>query len=136
MWRRSCAATKRRWKAWTTRDHNFFQPVMRVQEKIVVADTDRRTRVKRRYDQAKTPFDHLCATNAISPERRTQVTALRDQTNPRQLLAEIRALIDYTFSLPGAVPCETEDVYQTLNLPVFEQSADGASVTLSFDLTR
>jgi hypothetical protein len=96
--------------------HNFFQPVMRVAEKIVVTDEQQRTRIKRRYDQAQTPFDRLCATDLLSPEQRTELETLREQTNPRQLLAEIRASLDFIFSLPNAAPGETQNVYQTLNI--------------------
>ena len=93
---------------------NFFQPVMRVAEKTVIAEDGQRTKIKRRYDAARPPFDRVCATEAISHERRAQLTALRDQTNPRQLLATIRKLIDQIFSLPNAVPGEVQDVYDTL----------------------
>ena len=93
---------------------NFFQPVMRVAEKTVVTVDGQRTRTKRRYDDARTPFDRVCAADAISHERRAQLTALRDQTNPRQLLAEIQELIDHIFSLPNAVPGEVQNVYHTL----------------------
>ena len=93
---------------------NFFQPVMRVAEKMVVTVDGQRTRTKRRYDDARTPFDRVCATGVIPDERRTQLTALRDQTNPRQLLAEIRELIDHIFSLPNAVLGEAQNVYDTL----------------------
>jgi hypothetical protein len=93
---------------------NLFQPVMRVAEKIVITKEGQRTTVKRRYDDARPPCDRACTAGVISPERRAQLAALRDQTNPRQLLAEIRELIDYIFSLPTAVPGETQNVYDTL----------------------
>jgi len=95
--------------------YNFFQPVMRLEEKIVIPGADGQpTRIKRRYDDARTPFDRLCDTTAILPEHRAQLESLRDQTNPRQLRQEIYDWIDYIFSLPGAVPGVTEDVHQTL----------------------
>ena len=64
--------------------------------------------------QARPPFDRLCETTAVTQERREKLEALRDRTNPRQLRQEIYDLIDYIFSLPGATPGKTEDVYQTL----------------------
>lgn len=95
--------------------YNLFQPVIRLKEKLLQpAAQGQPTRVKRRYDQARTPFDRLCATNALSQERQALLKALREQTNPRQLRHEIYALIDYVFSLPGAIPGQTEDVHQTL----------------------
>lgn len=96
--------------------YNFFQPVMRLTEKIITPAESQLTRVKRRYDQARTPFDRLCETKTITQERRDQLAALRDQTNPRQLRQEIYDLIDYIFSLSNAVPGQTEDVHQTLTI--------------------
>ena len=64
---------------------NFFQPVMRLEEKIVIpGDDGQPARVKYRYDRARPPFDRLCETDAIIQEHREQLEALRDQTNPRQ----------------------------------------------------
>ncbi|MBE9509229.1 MAG: transposase family protein [Chloroflexi bacterium] len=94
--------------------YNLFQPVMHLIEKTVVLEDGQPTRVKRKHDQAQTPFDRLCATDAITQQQREQLEALRDQTNPRQLRQEIYASIDRIFSLPGAVPGTTEDVFQTL----------------------
>ncbi len=94
--------------------YNFFQPVMHLTEKTVIREEAQLTRIKRRYDQARTPFDRLCATTAITKEHREQLQALRDRTNPRQLRQEIYDLIGDLFALPGAVPGITEDVYQTL----------------------
>ena len=94
--------------------YNLFQPVMHLAEKTWVREEGQMSRVKRRYDQARTPFDRLCQTDAISPERRRELESLRDQTNPRQLRNEIYNLIDAAFSLPGAEPGTTEDVRLTL----------------------
>jgi len=116
--------------------YNLFQPVMRLAEKIVIPAADGQpARIKRRHDQARTPFDRLCATNAIAPERRAQLEALRDQTNPRHLRQEIYDLIDYISSLPGAVPGQSEDVYQTLGFLATLQIGADSPVTLSFDRT-
>ena len=94
---------------------NFFQPVMHLAKKTVLPSPDSSSRrIKRRYDQAKTPFDRLCATDVLSQEQQEHLTALRELTNPRQLRSEIYTLIDYIYSLPLAVPETTEDVYQTL----------------------
>lgn len=94
--------------------YNFFQPVMRLAEKEWIQEEGKPSRLKRRYDEARTPFDRLCATSAISQERRAQLETLRNQTNPRQLRREIYDLIDYIFSLPGAVSGIIEDVHLTL----------------------
>jgi hypothetical protein len=113
--------------------YNFFQPVMHLAEKIVIPVEGRLARVKRRYDQAQTPFDRLCATNAISDEDRQKLQALRDQTNPRQLRQEIYELLDYLFTLPCAAPGITQDVYLTLAVPLTLTKGEDALVTLSFD---
>ena len=94
--------------------YNLFQPVMHLIEKTVILEDGQSTRVKRKHDQARTPFDRLCATDAITQQHREQLEALRDQTNPRQLRQEIYASIDLIFSLPGAVPGITENVFLTL----------------------
>ena len=94
--------------------YNLFQPVMHLMEKEVILEDGKPARVKRRYDQARTPFDRLCATDAILPEHREQLEALRDRINPRRLRQEIYDAIDHIFTLPGAVPGITEDVHQTL----------------------
>jgi hypothetical protein len=94
--------------------YNLFQPVMRLTEKTWLREEGQPSQLKRRYDQARTPFDRLCETTAISQEWRERLEALRDQTNPRQLRQDIYDLIDYISSLPGAVPGVTEDVRLTL----------------------
>ncbi len=94
--------------------YNFFQPVMHLIEKTVVTTQNGSSRTRRRHDQARTPFDRLCATDAISEERRRQLAALRDPTNPRQLRREIYAMINHILSLPGAVSGNTESVFETL----------------------
>ena len=94
--------------------YNLFQPVMHLMEKEAILEDGKPARVKRRYDQARTPFDRLCATDAILPEHREQLEALRDRINPRRLRQEIYDAIDHIFTLPGAVPGITEDVHQTL----------------------
>ena len=94
--------------------YNLFQPVLHLKEKEIVRQNGQRPRVRRRYDQARTPFDRLCATDVILPQHQARLTALRDQVNPRLLRQQIYSAIDQLFSLPGATPGTVEDVYQTL----------------------
>ncbi len=94
--------------------YNLFQPVMHLVAKELIQEHGKPTRVKRRHDQARTPFDRLCQTSAILPEHRQFLERLRDQINPRRLRQEIYDAIDHIFSLPGAVPEVTENVYLTL----------------------
>lgn len=95
--------------------HNLFQPVMRVIEKKIVSGPGERTRIRRRYDDARTPFDRLRATQALSPEQLARLTALRDRTNPRLLLAQIEDQLSRIFSLPCAQPDQSQNVYDTLS---------------------
>jgi len=97
------------------RYHNLFQPVMRVVEKTVISLPGERTRVQRRYDDARPPFDRLVTAQALAPEQLARLTTLREQTNPRQLLAAIEAQLEYIFSLPCAQPDECQNVYDTLS---------------------
>jgi hypothetical protein len=113
--------------------YNFFQPVMRLSEKRWLHQEGQPSRIKRRHDLARTPFDRLCETKAISKERRAKLETLRDQTNPRQLRQEIYELIDYISTLPGAVPGTTEDVFQTLSATINPGKEQTRPVTFSFD---
>ncbi len=94
--------------------YNFFQPVMRLAEKTWIREEGRPSRVKRRFDEAATPFDRLCTTKAIPEALVEQLRTFREQTNPRQLRREINELLDHIATLPCAVPGVTEDVRQTL----------------------
>jgi hypothetical protein len=115
--------------------YNGFQPVMRLAEKTVLpAHNGRPARIKRRFDEARTPFDRLCATGQLDKRQRQHFEALRDQTNPRQLRLDIYALLDQLFALPNAPDGSTQDVYLTLfNPPQFTKGEDGplVPVTLS-----
>ena len=115
--------------------YNFFQPVMHLAEKLVLPIEGQATRVVRRYDQARTPFDRLCATDAIPEADQQRLQHLRDQTNPRQLRQDIYDLLDYLFTLPCAVPGSTEDIYPTLLFPLTLPKGEDTPVTLSFDRT-
>lgn len=69
--------------------YNLFQPVLHQVEKTATG-----TRVRRRWDEAKTPFERLAATGVLAPERQAELEALRDRTNPRALRREIYAGIE------------------------------------------
>ena len=99
--------------------YNLFQPVMHLVGKETIRADGKTTRVKRHYDDARTPFDRVCETDAILPAHRQQLEALRDSINPRHLRQQIYDIIETIFMLPGAVPGVTENVHLTLakNLP-------------------
>jgi hypothetical protein len=97
--------------------YNFFQPVMRLQEKVVLALPDGRRRIRRSYEPAQTPFDRLCAADILSAHARHQLEALRLATNPRQLRQQIYEFLAALHGLPCAVDGQTQDVYLTLFAP-------------------
>jgi hypothetical protein len=105
--------------------HNFFQPVMRLQEKEYLSPLQYR----RKYDQAKTPFARLKEQNILKENLQHQLEALRDQTNPMALRLQIDELIALLLSLPGLSQSETVNVFETLI------KEEDTSVTLSFEPT-
>lgn len=64
--------------------YNLFQPVMHLIEKTAVGD-----KVRRKWDQARTPFERLKATGKLSAEQEQRLQTLYDQTNPQHLREEI-----------------------------------------------
>ena len=71
-------------------------------------------RIKRKFDQAKTPFDRLCATDCLDEKVKVQLAYRRAATNPRQLRQEIYDDLLRLSRLPLADPTQSQDVYQTL----------------------
>ncbi len=112
---------------------NLFQPALRLAEKTSVLTALGHFQVKRRYTQAQTPFDRLCATKAISAERKELLEHLRQQTNPGHLREAIYHTLDHLFRLPNAIPGQTEDVHLTLSTTPNLQRGGIYSVTLSLD---
>jgi len=113
--------------------YNLFQPVMHLVGKQIIPRDGQPARVKRLYDDALTPFDRLCQTDAILPLHRDQLTALRNAINPRRLRQEIYDAIDLIFSLPGASAGVPEDVH--LTLAKNQKRADDDTFTLAFNRT-
>jgi hypothetical protein len=66
--------------------YNLFQPVLHLVEK-----THDGTRVRRRWDDATTPFARLLATNTLDPAARTRLEERYAATNPRALRRAIQA---------------------------------------------
>jgi hypothetical protein len=99
--------------------YHFFQPVLHVSEKIQVAAEGQRPHLKRRYDTAQTPFERLCAAQAITAEQQKALEQLRQQTNPRRLRQQIHALIDTIAALPLAdIPVDVREALSILAEPV------------------
>lgn len=101
---------------------NFFQPVLRLKEKRPLITDGKTIRIQRIHDVAQTPFDRLCQTGVLSPERQAQLTQLRERTNPSALLRQIRCLLDDIFALPCCSTGEVEDVALTLAFPMAVQT--------------
>jgi hypothetical protein len=90
--------------------HNFFQPVMHLNEKLF-----ENGRIQRKYDHAQTPLDRLLHTQKLTPLKQAQLQALRHTLNPLRLRKNIQDLIDQIFALPcAAAQGSAEDVYLTL----------------------
>lgn len=104
--------------------HNFFQPVMRLQEKIYLNEFQ----YQRKYDQAKTPYDRLKEKNILDKNWMQQLDDLRSRTNPMAVREQIDLLTGNLLSLPVLDKSETVNIFETLI-----QEAD-ISVTLSNDL--
>ena len=66
--------------------YNLFQPVMHLSEKTVDGD-----KVRRKWDEAQTPYQRLRASGVLSQEQQERLQALYEQTNPLQLREEIYA---------------------------------------------
>lgn len=64
--------------------YNLFQPVMHLAVKEI---TD--GKCKRRWDEAKTPYQRLLEKKVLAEEAEAKLTALYEQTNPRQLRKQI-----------------------------------------------
>ena len=94
--------------------NNCFQPVLRMVEKSVLRDDSGRVRIRRKHDEARTPFERLCETGALDPTERQRLEKLRDQTNPRHLRLQIYRWLDQLLALPNAKAGATEDISETL----------------------
>jgi hypothetical protein len=66
--------------------YNLFQPVMHLTEKTMEGD-----QVRRKWDEAQTPYQRLLSTGVLSPEQQAYWQALYEQTNPLVLREEIYA---------------------------------------------
>jgi hypothetical protein len=67
---------------------NFFQPVQRL-----VAKTRQGARVRRVHDRAQTPFQRLCTSGALTPDRQRELQALYETLNPLRLRRDIDAAL-------------------------------------------
>ena len=66
---------------------NFFQPVMKLKEKTRVG-----SRVRKRYDEAKTPLQRVLASSEVSPKKKRELRAMHKHLNPAELKRQITRL--------------------------------------------
>jgi len=59
-------------------------------------------RCYRKWGEAQTPFERLCATQVLDAATQARLRAQRDAINPRQLRAELYRLREQLFDLPLA----------------------------------
>lgn len=92
-----CAAMNRLYEQmWVY--YNLFQPVLHLVSKEVVDG-----RVKRKWDEARTPNQRVLATGGLAEEQKVKLAALYSQTNPRRLRNEIHEGRDLLWEKPEAV---------------------------------
>jgi len=81
--------------------YNLCQPVLHLVEK-----TAHGSRLRRRWDEARTPFERLAATTSRTAEQDARLAPLRERreaTNPRALRRALYAAIDHLLQ-PASVP--------------------------------
>ena len=79
--------------------YNLFQPVMHLESKEVLGEN----RIRRKWDEAKTPYERVLATGVLSEEQQARLTGLYARTNPRKLRQEIHQIIETLWDEPEAV---------------------------------
>ncbi len=95
--------------------YHFFQPVMRLEEKVAVTDpSSSSTHIQRHYDQARTPFDRLAASGVLDPQQQACLKALFLATNPCLLHKTIYSQLDQLWALPVSPPGVSQNVFLTL----------------------
>jgi len=77
--------------------YNLFQPVLHLVGKEIV---DRKLR--RKWDQAQTPYQRLLASGILSPAQQTRLAALYARTNPRQLRKAIYHAVEQLWQHPNS----------------------------------
>lgn len=79
--------------------YNLFQPVLHLASKEVVEGS----RTRRKWDEARTPYERVLASGELSAEQQARLTGLYARTNPRKLRGEIHRIIETLWDEPRAV---------------------------------
>jgi len=75
--------------------YNLFQPVLHLVGKKVVDG-----KLRRKWDQAQTPYQRLLASRILSPEQEARLAVLYTATNPRQLRKVIYQALERLWQRP------------------------------------
>ena len=81
--------------------YNLFQPVLHLTAKEVIEGIDGKFKVKRKWDEAKTPYQRLLETGGVTGASAKSLAVLHAQTNPRQLRRQIYERRDALFDQVG-----------------------------------
>lgn len=76
--------------------YNLFQPVLHLVGKEIV-----HRKLRRKWDQARTPHQRLLASGILSPAQQTRLAALYAGTNPRQLRMAIYQAVEQLWQHPN-----------------------------------
>ncbi len=76
--------------------YNLFQPVLHLARKTVVDG-----RLKRRWDQARTPYDRVVGSGVLGPSQHAQLAVMYSETNPRRLRREIYQELQQMWERPN-----------------------------------
>lgn len=109
--------------------HNFFHPVMRLQDKRHRADGT----LARSYDRPQPALDRLLAAASLDLQRVTALGDLRRATNPLELRNQIHDLLDRLDRLPKARLGSSQDIHKTLFTPQARPAPTASPVTLSIE---
>jgi hypothetical protein len=86
---------------------NFFQPGMKLIEKIRVG-----SKVKKRYDEPKTPYQRVLESQLVRAEDREKLTGEYDTLNPVELKRNITKLQNRLFELQSMKRVHRREAYQ------------------------
>jgi hypothetical protein len=73
--------------------HNFFYPAMKLQDKERI-----QAKIKKKYDQPKTPYQRLMASSSISEIQKMKLKQLFESLNPFELQETLQSKLQYIFS--------------------------------------
>ena len=88
---------------------NFFQPTM-----VLISKQRQGTRLTKRYDQAKTPYQRVLDSPDVSDEAKRRLTEQYEQLNPVALLRQIEACQEILWKLANR-PAPDDDLSEFLH---------------------